>query len=125
VQKGAKFIAVVTNDSWYGKSSGPYQHKEISVLRAIENRRTVVRAANGGISCIINPMGITLSETELFTRTQLTGDISINNELTFYTKNPLLIPFISLSISLLVLILYFSFRLRENFKLRKFKKMSL
>jgi len=45
VEKGADLISVVTNDSWYGNSSGPYQHKEMSVLRAVENRKTVVRAA--------------------------------------------------------------------------------
>ena len=60
VEKGAEFIAVVTNDSWYGNSSGPYQHKEMQVLRAVENRRSLVRAANGGISCIVNPLGRTV-----------------------------------------------------------------
>src|SRR5690606_26107420 len=54
VDRGAELIAVVTNDSWYGKLSGPFQHKEFAVLRAVENRRSVIRAANGGISCIIN-----------------------------------------------------------------------
>ncbi|RKY92714.1 MAG: apolipoprotein N-acyltransferase, partial [Ignavibacteriae bacterium] len=57
VQRGAELIAVVTNDSWYGKSSGPYQHKEFGVLRAVENRRSVVRCANGGVSCLINALG--------------------------------------------------------------------
>ncbi len=57
VQRGAEFIAVVTNDSWYGNSSGPYQHKEFGILRAVENRRSVVRCANGGVSCLINAIG--------------------------------------------------------------------
>jgi len=57
VRRGAELIAVVTNDSWYGKSSGPYQHKEFGVLRAVENRRSVVRCANGGVSCFINALG--------------------------------------------------------------------
>jgi apolipoprotein N-acyltransferase len=39
VKRGADIIAVVTNDSWYGKSSGPYQHEDIAILRAVENRR--------------------------------------------------------------------------------------
>ncbi len=92
VKKGGEFIAVVTNDSWYGNSSGPYQHKEISVLRAVENRRFVVRAANGGISCIIDPLGNTLEETKMFERTVLTGEIVPMKNITFYTAHPLLVP---------------------------------
>lgn len=108
VKKGAEFLAVVTNDSWYGDSSGPYQHKEISILRAVENRRAVVRAANGGISCLIDPLGRTISETTMYTKTFLVVDIPIENELTFYTEYPLLIP-ISASIISIIIILIFSF----------------
>ncbi len=103
VQRGARLIAVVTNDSWYGKSSGPYQHKEISVLRAVENRRTVVRAANGGISCIINPLGETKIESRLFTKDVIVGDAPLESKETFFTKFPLIVPEISLAVSLWIL----------------------
>ncbi len=106
VKRGADLIAVVTNDSWYGNSSGPYQHKEISVLRAVENRRTVVRAANGGISCIINPLGKTVKATGMFRRTYLTGKAGINKEKTFYTQNPLLIPYITVFVVVLTIFLF-------------------
>lgn len=92
VQKGAELITVVTNDSWYGKSSGPYQHKDFAMLRAVENRRSVVRCANGGISCIINAKGEILAETELFTKTTLVGEVPLQEEKTFYTQYPLIIP---------------------------------
>jgi apolipoprotein N-acyltransferase len=92
VQRGAEMIAVVTNDSWYGKSSGPYQHEEFAKLRAVENRRSVVRCANGGVSCIINALGETEAETELFTKTVLVGTVSLQNEETFYSKNPSIVP---------------------------------
>ena len=88
VQRGAEFIAVVTNDSWYGNSSGPYQHKDFAILRAVENRRSVVRAANGGISCIINPLGEIEAETKMFTKDVLVGDVVLNKEKTFYTEHP-------------------------------------
>jgi apolipoprotein N-acyltransferase len=114
VKKGAEFIAVVTNDSWYGNSSGPYQHKEISALRAVENRRTVVRAANGGISCIINPLGVTLSATKMFTKTVLVGDVELKDENTFFTKYPLLFPYISIFISMFVILLTFYKRIIER-----------
>jgi len=92
VQKGAELITVVTNDSWYGKSSGPYQHKDFAMLRAVENRRSVVRCANGGISCIINAKGEILAETELYTKTTLVGNVPLQEEKTFYSENPLIVP---------------------------------
>lgn len=107
IQKDAELITVVTNDSWYGYSSGPFQHKEIATLRAIENRRTVIRAANGGISCIIDPLGRTISQTKLFTRDVLVGYAELRSEKTFYTKHPLLIPLLSSFISLFILLFFF------------------
>lgn len=92
VHKGAEMITVVTNDSWYGKSSGPYQHKDFAILRAVENRRSVVRCANGGVSCIINAKGEILAETELFTKTTLVGEVPLQIERTFYSENPLIVP---------------------------------
>lgn len=103
VRKGAQFIAVVTNDSWYGNSSGPYQHKEFAALRAIENRRAVVRAANGGISCLINKFGITEYETSMFTRTSFVVDVPINDEKTFYSEYPLIIPILSSAFSVWII----------------------
>jgi apolipoprotein N-acyltransferase len=116
VQKGADFIAVVTNDSWYGYSSGPFQHKEISVLRAVENRRSVVRAANGGISCVIDPFGRTISQTKLFEKTVLVDTVPIYRERTFYSKYPLLIPYAVTFITLLILISRLYLVIRKNIK---------
>lgn len=103
VEKGAQFIAVLTNDSWYGKLSGPYQHKDFARLRAVENRKAVVRCANGGISCLINKFGLTQIETEMFTRTYFVIDVPLNNELTFYSKHPLIIPIIASVFSICIL----------------------
>jgi len=117
IQRGAEFIAVVTNDSWYGNSSGPYQHKEFAVLRAVENRRTVVRCANGGISCIINPLGVTEAETEMFTKTVLVGDVSLQNEKTFYTEHPTIIITIISVLSLWIVGLNILLLIKNKFKL--------
>jgi len=105
VNKGAEFIAVVTNDSWYGNSSGPYQHKEISVLRAVENRRSVIRAANGGISCIIHPNGKTIEKTDMFTKTVLVGIVPLSDQKTFFATNPLLFPVISILITIFIILI--------------------
>ena len=57
VKNGAKFLIVITNDAWYGKSGAAYQHAACSVFRAIENRVPVIRSANTGYSCFIDSRG--------------------------------------------------------------------
>ena len=105
VKKNADFIAVVTNDSWYGNSSGPYQHKEISVLRAVENRKPVVRAANGGISCIINSLGQTVASSEMFSQDVIVGDIELNDEKSFFSSYYLLLPIISILVAIFIILI--------------------
>ncbi|PCJ29859.1 MAG: apolipoprotein N-acyltransferase [Rickettsiales bacterium] len=61
----ADIVINVTNDAWYGNSSGPYQHFEISRIRCIENGLPMVRSANNGISAIMDPMGRVLAKLEL------------------------------------------------------------
>ena len=117
VDKGAQMIAIVTNDSWYGKLSGPYQHKEYAALRAVENRRSVVRAANGGISCIINPLGVTETQTKMFEKTFVVGDVDIENVKTFYTQNPLLIPILSSVFSIWIIGIFIMKKIKIKFNL--------
>ena len=85
---GAECIVVVTNDSWYGNTSGPYQHRDYAKIRAVENRRNIVRAANGGISCIIDSYGRIMSQTKMYERTTYTGNVNLSHESTFYMKYP-------------------------------------
>jgi apolipoprotein N-acyltransferase len=57
VNDGAQILAHITNDGWYGNTSGPYQHLYLARLRAVVTRRSIVRAANTGISALILPSG--------------------------------------------------------------------
>lgn len=65
VKDGADFIAVITNDGWFGYSSGPFQHFSVSVFRAVETRRFLVRSANTGISGVFSPTGKIIYQTKL------------------------------------------------------------
>jgi len=66
VDNGANVIVNLTNDAWYGKSSAPYQSWAMTVVRSVELRRSLVRAANTGISGVVDPLGRVRSESELF-----------------------------------------------------------
>lgn len=84
--RGGDFIVTITNDAWFGKTYGPYQHFSIAVFRAIENRKPVIRAANTGISGFIDSSGRIIGTTKLFDRTFLVKDIKTDRTLTPYTK---------------------------------------
>lgn len=56
-KKGAHVLVNYTNDAWYGQSSALYQHLVYSQFRALENRRTLLRATNTGITAMIGPSG--------------------------------------------------------------------
>jgi apolipoprotein N-acyltransferase len=85
VKKGANFIVNITNDAWFGETSAPYQHLSMAVLRAVENKRYLVRAANTGISAYIDPVGSIYKQTKLFTQSVLSGIIVCRENQTFYT----------------------------------------
>ncbi|WP_461788481.1 apolipoprotein N-acyltransferase [Pedobacter sp.] len=87
IKQGAQFIAVITNDGWWGNTSGKDQHFLYAKLRSIETRRYVVRSANTGISGFINQRGDIVQQSKWWTRTALKADINLNDEITFYVKN--------------------------------------
>lgn len=84
---GANLLANITNDGWYGRTSAPYQHFAMARLRAVENGRSLVRAANTGISALVDPRGRLLGQTELFERRALVGDVPLTDEVTFYARH--------------------------------------
>ena len=108
VKNGAQFIAIITNDGWWGNTSGKDQHLLYAKLRAIETRRYVVRSANTGISCFINQRGDITQKSKWWTRTTLKGNVNLNDELTFYVIHGDYLPraFAVLSALFLVIIAY-------------------
>jgi apolipoprotein N-acyltransferase len=76
-KSGTDLLINITNDAWFGRTSAPHQHLSMTVFRAVENRLYLVRAANTGISAIVDPKGIILSKTDLFERTILKGEVKL------------------------------------------------
>jgi apolipoprotein N-acyltransferase len=87
VRHGAQFLVNITNDAWFGYSPASYQHLSMVVLRAVENRLPIVRAANTGISAVIDSTGRLRQQTDLFVRTWIKARITpAEGPTTFYTR---------------------------------------
>jgi len=86
VMSGANVLVNLTNDAWYGKSSAPYQSWAMTVFRAVESRRSVVRSANTGISGVIDPLGRILNESELFVPWAQAVSVPLNMEKTLFVR---------------------------------------
>ncbi len=84
--KGAEFMVNITNDTWFGRSPGPFQHFRIAVFRAVENRVWIARCANSGISALIDPYGRETAEAGLYIRKVVTGKVGALDEYTVFTK---------------------------------------
>jgi apolipoprotein N-acyltransferase len=84
---GAQLLVNITNDGWYGRTSAPYQHFAMAKFRAVENERFLVRAANTGITAVVDSHGRVLERTELFERTVLVREVPLLAGSTFYTRH--------------------------------------
>jgi apolipoprotein N-acyltransferase len=86
VRGGARLMINMTNDAWFGRTSGPAQHLAMYPFRAVEHRTAVVRAANTGVSAFIAPSGAIVRRLELFERGTLTEPVPLRTGATFYTR---------------------------------------
>ncbi|MCC5945430.1 MAG: apolipoprotein N-acyltransferase [Bernardetiaceae bacterium] len=87
IEQGAQLILVITNDGWWGNTSGHRQHLYFSSLRAIENRRAVARAANTGISGFIDPRGYMFEASDYDEKRAMQATLPLKTERTFYSKH--------------------------------------
>jgi apolipoprotein N-acyltransferase len=102
VQRGSELLVTITNDAWFGRSSAAYQHFDQGVLRAIEEGRYMVRAANTGVSGVVDPYGRVVAETPLFEPTQVVEDVRLLDVRTIYNRTGDLIAWLSLVASAFV-----------------------
>jgi apolipoprotein N-acyltransferase len=86
VRKGARFMTVITNDSWWGNTPGYRQHLSYSCLRALELRRDLARCGNSGISCFINQKGEILQQGPWWEEATLRGKVNLNSEESVFVR---------------------------------------
>jgi apolipoprotein N-acyltransferase len=86
VNNGARILVNITNDAWFGRSSAPFQHLSIAAFRAIETRTPLLRAANTGITTIVDHNGHIRNMTELFKEDFRTGEIRPGTGDSIYLK---------------------------------------
>ncbi len=109
------FLVNITNDAWFGRTTGPYQHFSMAVFRAIENRKPVIRVANTGISGFIDSKGRIIAKTELFKQVILTRDIKTNATKSFYTKYGDLFSYLCFVLSIVLMANFFG-KVRMNIR---------
>ncbi len=117
VEKGANLLINISNDAWYGRSSAAKQHLDLSRLRAIEQRKPLIRATNTGISAFVNPYGEVEKSTELFKDSYIFSRVRLNSNDSLYHS---LKPYLTYAINLLFC--YFLYILYRTNKKQKFKK---
>ena len=86
VRKGAKMIAVITNDAWWGDTPGYRQHVNLARLMAIQTRRDIARCANTGVSAFINQKGEITRRTPYWKRDSLRGTVNLSGRETFFVR---------------------------------------
>jgi len=86
VAGGSQMFVNITNDGWFGDTPGPYQHAQMSILRAVEFRRYVVRSANSGVSWVVEPTGDISQELGLYVGGTILADVAALDGRTLYSR---------------------------------------
>ena len=106
-RNGADLIAVITNDGWWGNTPGHLQHRDYARLRAIESGHWIVRSANTGISCVIDPRGRITESLPWAVEGTLKAAVPATTEKTFYTRYGDCISRLAVALTILLLIWHF------------------
>ena len=104
VEGGSELLTTITNDGWYGDSSAPYQHFAMASMRAIEEGRYLARAANTGISGIVDPYGRVVQASRTFEEAGLVGEVRLLTGRTLYSRTGDLVAYLALALLALALV---------------------
>jgi|SRR5690554_954544 len=103
--KETDFFINVTNDAWFERTVGPYQHGMMTLIRAVETRKQIYRAANTGISLVVDPRGVILQETKLYAKTVIDDNLYIYPGQTLFVRYLTNFPLIFVIILLYMLVI--------------------
>ena len=111
----SNFIINVSNDTWFGKSMGPYQHLEITRIRAIENNKWIIRATNDGISAIISNNGTIVDKLDKNISGVINSGINFTYNRSIYNIYGHYIPIILALIIVLTSLIIYTCSKREKY----------
>jgi apolipoprotein N-acyltransferase len=115
---GAQVLINISNDQWYGETSAPWQHLQMSRMRAMENQRWVLLATNNGTTASIDPLGRVVKQARRNVRTTLVAPYGRQNESTFYSRSGDIFAWACVVISILAVFVRWRFRARTMIEAR-------
>ncbi|MFC5864782.1 apolipoprotein N-acyltransferase [Acidicapsa dinghuensis] len=104
VRAGAEVLVNISDDGWYGDTSAPWQHLNMARMRAIENRRWILRDTNSGVTAVIDPYGTVRQSIPRHVVDALPAEFGYRSDLTFYTVHGDVLPVICAILSLALLL---------------------
>ena len=99
VADGSQLLTTITNDAWYGQSSAPYQHFEMASMRAIEQGRYLARAANTGISGVVDPYGRVVRRSGIFEQQGVVAEVRLLTSRTIYSMVGDVVAYLSIMLT--------------------------
>ncbi|GAK99382.1 apolipoprotein N-acyltransferase [Nonlabens ulvanivorans] len=114
INNGAQFLAIITNDAWWGNTQGHQQHLSLARLRAIESRRWITRSANTGISAIIDHRGKIIQSLGYGKQGTINGTIRKRDDITFYVQHGDYIARIAIFMGVFTLLFGFTRRRKKR-----------
>jgi apolipoprotein N-acyltransferase len=101
---GSQLLTTITNDGWYGYSSAPYQHFELASMRAIEEGRYLARAANTGISGVVDPYGRVVQKSAIFEQVGLVEGVRLLTGRTLYASIGDAVAYAAMALTVIALV---------------------
>ncbi|MGC1200940.1 MAG: apolipoprotein N-acyltransferase, partial [Candidatus Acidiferrales bacterium] len=104
---GAQLLINLSNDGWFGRSAAPAQHLMMARVRAVENRRWLLRDTNNGYTVSVDPYGRIVAEMATDIRDQLDAPYDFRSDLTPYVRFGDWLPWLCVIVSVAMLIFAF------------------
>jgi apolipoprotein N-acyltransferase len=106
VLDGSQLLTTVTNDAWYGESSAPHQHFALASMRAIEQGRYLARAANTGISGVVDPYGRVVARSAIFEQAGLVEEVRLLTGRTIYSRIGDAVAYFAIAVTIIALLMF-------------------